>query len=92
MSLSGLTSASLNMSQTQEQWDAIAEIKSTSVFATATDAQARNSSAAETLDAILPGYGLAATAALSGGSSDETLAEITARVRAAEQTTIDLYA
>ena len=52
MSLSAV-SASLQMSQSQEQWDAIASIKSTSPFAA--DAQARTASAAETLDAMLPG-------------------------------------
>lgn len=98
MPLPGIANASLSMSQSQAQWDAIAAIKANSPFAAQADAS--TSSAAATLDAMLPGYGTmstlgtadAADAAQGASTADETLAQVTERVRAAEQSTIDLFA
>lgn len=93
MSLSGVPNASLNMAQSQAQWDAIAAIKTNSPFAAGSSSG--NSTAAAALDAMLPGYGtmtsLTGTAG-SAGSAEETLAQVTERVRAAQQSTIDLFA
>ena len=95
----GVPNAALNMSQSQAQWDAIADIKSNSPFATPLgDSSGSSSSAAATLDAMLPGYGTMSTLGNTGNgsagqpASDETLAQITERVRAAQQSTIDLFA
>lgn len=77
------------MAQSQAQWDAIASIRSNSPFAAET--QSRNSSPAETLDALLPGYGTMSSLA-SGSYGEGTLQQVTERVRAAQQSTIDLYA
>jgi enhancing lycopene biosynthesis protein 2 len=93
MPLPGIQSASLSLSQSQAQWDAIISIKATSPFGA--DLDARTSSAAETLDAMLPGgYGTSAnlTPGAGAGGEQETLAAITERVRAAQQSTIDLFA
>ncbi|MBO9533617.1 MAG: hypothetical protein J7513_11660 [Solirubrobacteraceae bacterium] len=89
MSLSGVNSASLNMSQTQAQWDAITAAKETSPFAPGN--ADRNSTAAAALDAMLPGYGTMSSLN-AGGQGEETLAQVTERVRAAQQSTIDLFA
>lgn len=96
MSLPGYASASLNMSQSQAQWDAIAAIKANSPFAGGQSSES-TSSAAATLDAMLPGYGTMSSlgengSSVNAGTSDETLAQITERVRAAQQSTIDLFA
>lgn len=91
MPLPGIQSASLSLSQSQAQWDAIISIKATSPFRA--DLDARTSSAAETLDAMLPGgYGTSANLTPGAGGEQETLAAITERVRAAQQSTIDLFA
>ncbi len=74
MPLSGITSAALNMIQSQAQWDAIAEIKSNSPFAA--DTHARNSTVAATLDAMLPGYRHEQRNAAPSGGQD-SLAQIT---------------
>ena len=89
MPLSGITSASLSLSQSQAQWDAIAAIKSVSPFAA--DNDARTTSAAATLDAMLPGYGTMA-AASAATSGDDVAALVADRIQAAQQSTIDLYA
>lgn len=87
MPLTGIPSAQLNMNQSQAAWDAIIEIKANSPFGP--DLDTRTTSAAATLDAMLPGgYG---TSTNPGGAQD-TLAAVTERVRAAQQSTIDLFA
>jgi hypothetical protein len=91
MPMAGITSASLNMSQSQAQWDAIAAIKANSPFASSGAGQS-TSSAAESLDAMLAGYDTVSSFASGGGGGDESLAQITERVRAAQQSTIDLFA
>lgn len=91
MPLSGIPSASLSLSQSQAQWDAIAAIKANSPFGP--DLDTRTTSAAATLDAMLPsGYGTSANLSPGAGGEQETLAAITERVRAAQQSTIDLFA
>lgn len=90
MSLPGIQSASLSLSQSQAQWDAIISIKATSPFGA--DLDSRTTSAAATLDAMLPGgYGTSANLS-PGAGQQESLAAVTERVRAAQQSTIDLYA
>lgn len=90
MSLPGIQSASLSLSQSQAQWDAIISIKATSPFGA--DLDSRTTSAAATLDAMLPGgYGTSANLS-PGAGQQESLAAVTERVRAAQQSTIDLFA
>jgi hypothetical protein len=81
------------MSQSQAQWDAIVSIKATSPFGA--DLDARTTSAAATLDAMLPsGYGTTTNLGSpnASGAPEESLAAVTERVRAAQQSTIDLFA
>lgn len=84
----GPPTAALHLSQSQAQWDAIASIKSTSPFAAAP--ASTGTSIAAALDAMLPGYGTAG--ALASGAAQDSQAQITARVQAAQQSTIDLFA
>ncbi len=86
MPFSGLPSAALNLGQSQAQWDAIASIKSTSPFAS--PPRTAGSTMAAAFDAMLPGYGTAVADTAPGDAS----AQITERVRDAQQSTIDLFA
>jgi hypothetical protein len=89
----GVPTAALNMSQSQAQWDAIAAIKSNSPFDTPlSGAKSSASTAAQALDAMLPGYGTMSTLGVTGAQSEESLAQVTERVRAAQSSTIDLFA
>lgn len=96
-SISGVSSAALNMNQSQATWDAIASIKSNSPFADA-GSSSTGSDVAATLDAMLPGYGTmtsldaANAAASASGGTDSLSSAISAQVQAAQQSTIDLYA
>jgi hypothetical protein len=104
MGLPSITSGQLRMDQSQAQWDAIAAIKANSPFAEQ-EGSSSSSGVGNALDAILSGYqqqtdAIAASTGMTDGASagsgasaaDETLAMVTARVRAAQQSTIDLFA
>lgn len=79
------------MAQSQEQWDAIVSIKSTSPFtADGGDATASVSSG---FDAMLSGYNAQAQLLAAAASPDPgTTAAMLNNIAAAQQSTIDLFA
>ncbi|MEH3053814.1 MAG: hypothetical protein PGN13_07355 [Patulibacter minatonensis] len=91
MSINGIPNASLSMAQSQAQWDAIAAIKENSPFAGGSTSSSSSNTAAAALDAMLPGYGTMSSLG-AGGANESSLAQVTASVRAAQQSTIDLFA
>lgn len=94
MGVSSIGSGALSMAQSQAQWDAIASIKSTSPFASASSGGAgQASTVASGFDAMLSGYNaqaqlLAAAAAPDAGTTTALLNQLAS----VQQSTIDLFA
>lgn len=91
--MSSIGSGSLNVAQSQAQWDAIASIKANSPFAASSAGADATASVASGFDAMLSGYNAQAqmlAAALA--PSDATTTALLNDIAAAQQSTIDLFA